>query len=196
MGHHLFYILPMKVLRVPFRLPPDPPRSGVHLSDILKDILRIQEPKRYGLPVTVVSHHTFQKGYSWEDFLKTRSVWPAHVLLQQEFILDRIICTLDGFSLEKECVFESKATFLSCGRSILDPAFRSWKWQLMGYCRASGVRRAQLDALFLNGDWSPPRTQAHSYRWIFKTSELKQNWLMITRHRDRMIREGRLKETT
>lgn len=194
----------MRIIPVPFVYPPDPPRTGVHLSTILKDILTIKDPETYGQPITLATHGTFQKGYSWEDYLKTRSVWPADVILQQEFTCDRIICTLDGFLLtglcvckrpvEEGCVFESKATFISCARSILDPKFVAWKWQLMGYCWASGVRNAHLDALFLNGNYRPMKTEPLSWHWIFKRRELQENWRMITRHRDRMVREGRLKE--
>lgn len=183
----------IEVREVPFAYPVDEPRTGIHLSDIIKDLLRNLNPKVYGKPLDEHSHGTFQRGYAWEDYLRTRSVWPARTIYQCEFIHDGIKCTLDGFDVENEKVYESKGTFYSLNNPIMSSTFIGWRWQLMGYATAAEVYRAHLDVLWLNGDYRPMRTVPKSYEWVFKPPALESNWTMIARHRDRMVKKGLLK---
>lgn len=183
----------MNVRSIPFTFPPDVPRRGVHFSDIQKDLLRALDPKRYGQPIDAGARANFERGFSFEDSLRLHRLWPAHVLTQQEFERDGIICTLDGFDARNEIVYESKCTLISSGRDILDEKFIGWKWQLLAYCYVSSVRRAFLDVLHLCGDWNPPRTiPPVRWEWEFEKRELEGNWRMLTRHRDRMVKEGRI----
>lgn len=183
----------MKVEPVPFAFPAEPPRQGVHASTILKDLLKGLDPQRYGKPITDETKAAFERGFALEDMLKVYRLWPAHLLLQQQFVADGIIRTLDGFDAREEWVYESKCTLLSSNNPILGPKYIGWKWQLMDYVKTSGARGAYLDILHLCGDWSPPRTiPPKRWRWVFEPHELESNRQMILRHRDRMAKEGRL----
>lgn len=181
----------MSVEEIPFVFPPDPPRTGVHLSTIIKDLLRIHNPKRYGKPADANTFAAWSRGYALEDMLKSHRLWPSSLLLQQEFADDDIIHTLDGFDPIREIVYESKCTLLSAGRPITDDVFISWKWQIRCYMRVSRARLCYLDVLHLCGDWNPPQTTPPKrWRWTKEPREEDAYWSMIRRHRDRMAKKG------
>lgn len=186
----------MRVEKIPFNFPAEKPRSGVHLSDILKSLLHARDPKRFAKrkgPVTPGLRATFERGIAFEELLKAQHLWPSHILLQQEFIRDNIICTLDGIDPIEEVVYESKCTILSGAHPILDVRFVGWKWQIMGYCFVARVPRAYLDVLHLCGDWRPPTTWPPvRWVWTFERHELQANWDMIRQERDRLGKEGLL----
>lgn len=185
---------PITATPEPFEIPPDPPRTGIHLSTILKSILTIHNPKVYGRPITDHTRATFERGFALEDMLKVKRLWPQHLLLQQEFIEDNIIHTLDGFDARLDRVYESKCTLISARNEILSERFISWKWQLGCYIRVSKAKDAFLDVLFLCGDWSPPTTWPPK-RWRMDYSKAAQDsiWSMVRRHRDQMVKKGLLK---
>ena len=176
---------------VPFVYPVELPRTGIHVSDIIKDLLIAVDPKTYGQPITKATHGTFQRGYAWEDFLKTRSLWAPHIMTQVEFELDGITGTLDGFDARNDKVYESKATFKSMDNPILGTKFIGWRWQMMAYCKMAGCYLAHLDVLFVNGNWAPPQTVPRSWEFSFAPQALQSNWDMIRRHKDRMVKAGK-----
>lgn len=176
---------------VPFALTPDLPRVGIHWSDITKDLLLTIDSKKYGKGIDDVARNKFERGYALEDMLKRRS-WGPDVLTQIEFVDDDIIHTLDGFNPLIELVLESKCTAYSMGKGLHDTTFISWNWQTCGYQRVSRAVGVRLDVMWVNGDYRPMQTEMKSYRRRFTTNEMSETWDMVRRHRDRMVRDGKL----
>lgn len=135
---------------------------------------------------------------------------------QQEIVKDGIIMTPDDVELNAAPVLIDPLT-----KKPLDPAITQmlgttvvtdfktrWisnKWpiedkrwwrsrnQLASYCHAWGANRGKLTILYMCGNWKPPLpTPPVSWELWFHPQELEEQWAGVLRHRDLMVREGRL----
>lgn len=174
-----------------FTLPPDPPRVGVHYSDIAKDLLIYLNEQKYGKPIDEEARHRFERGFAFESMLGAR-YYPKDVITQVEFVSDHIIHTLDGFDPIEEETWESKCTAYSMNRGLDDPELISWKWQTCNYQRVSRSKAVNLIVMWINGNYRPMSTITKKYRRCYSPIEQSELWDMIRRHRDRMKKQGRL----
>lgn len=179
---------------LPFVFPPEPPRTGTHVSTLIKHLQAQMDPKTYGpKPMTDSLKATFERGFALEEMLKANRLWPSTVLLQVPMEEDSIIGTLDGFDPISGLVYESKCTLISSARPPTDEKFWGWRVQLKAYCHLANTRQAYLDILHLCGDWNPPATiPPRRIHWVFSDRAIALNWTMLVRTRDRMLRKGLL----
>lgn len=193
----------MQVLSVEELAPPplDPPRSGVHLSSIIKRMLLAKDRKRYGGPVTDAVRLRWESGFLWEILFSkalanSKSLaqhWGYDDLLpQQPRVLDGIVTTVDFFSRPIRTVVETKATLLSAAHSIESDRYWAWRVQVKGYCWVWDTDRADIIAFHMRGDYGEDqRPMARRYRLQFSYADLKKNWQMVLVNRDALLREGR-----
>ena len=57
-------------------------------------------------------------------------------------------------------------------------------------CHALDTREAQLDVLFVNGDYGPPVPEIRSWRLSFSDEEVEKAWQMVSGHAKRLWAEG------
>lgn len=168
-----------------------------HLTEIIRD-LDSQVSKKSHRPLPD-GRTLFEIGHLWEqvigDALWTRTV-SRRARKQVPLELDGILMTIDLLQFRSTSpmsrarrVIECKATRRSFAKaeSDFEGEFRTWLWQVKGYCYAAGVLEASLIVLFINGDWRE-RFYEMPVRFDleFEPDELDDNWQMLTAHAERM----------
>lgn len=179
---------------LPFVFPTEPPRTGTHVSTLIKHLQAQIDPKTYGpKPMTDSLRATFERGFALEEMLKANRLWPRTVLLQVALEEDSIVGTLDGLDPTTGIIYESKCTLISSARPPTDEKFWGWRTQLKAYAHLANTRDAYLDVLHLCGDWNPPSTiPPRRIHWRFSDRAVSRNWDMLLRTRDRMVKKGLL----
>lgn len=197
----------MKIREARFSLPPldsSGRSAGLHLSSIIKDMLRHMDPDRFGGECDDAVEKRWELGFMWEEVLgdamsrrghRTRGrSHRASRLLQHEIELDNIFMTPDCFDFIRWVLEEYKATWMSANAAINDPKFWHWMVQIKAYSYALQTRRADLYVFFVNGTYRRFGPVAKKFELKFTKAELEQNWSMVRRHRDRMLRMLRRKK--
>lgn len=168
---------------------------GAHLSTIVKYIITIVHPERYG-GGGKISPVRAQVGFLWEDMLS----WALARQLgmrQIEVELDGVFMTLDGFNTTEWRTREAKVTKISSANPITSSRFWHWHIQMMAGCRAMETGECELVVLHVNGAYEMGGgrfgdEQARAWLVSFSPREIEENWRMVLRARDRMKREGLL----
>src|ERR1044071_1592454 len=136
-----------------------PRTPGVHLSAIIRDMEKEMGKDREDedLGPTSKASRQFEKGFIWEDVygrefrrrMSKRRPKQYHWMEQFEILKDGIYMTPDAIRCGKLLTLEeTKATYRSCAPFDEDPVaalfegFWSWGTQMMGYCRAMDLDRA------------------------------------------------------
>jgi hypothetical protein len=178
----------------------DPSRSkGLHLSDIISDMMQALYPDKYGGEKDDVFTARVEFGLMWERTLESALARECRLSDEElerppEQECDGIYMSPDGFALFKSNggmdmrVNEYKSTWKSApsekkGTTINDPKFMAWWMQLKAYCRAAGTTHGRLIVYFINGDYSQgfvPELRAWDAE--FTQEELDLNWQSIVNH--------------
>ena len=208
----------MKLEAVPFTLspedlipdqilyPPQPRRVDLpHLSPILRDLERVTgRAKRYGDDLTPEDRNRrrayFAMGFAWEMCMeaafKMRQMhgFSASMIRQPEIEHKGILSTGDLLDTEDWRYVELKFTTRS-SRHVEELEENFWVWfqQMRWNCAAWQTNKAALFVLFGCGNYKPPTPDARGWRIEFSDGEIADTETMVTNHRDRMSREGRLR---
>lgn len=179
--------------------------SGVHLSDIIRDLentvtkpgkrphisdLLPEEKKRMGNYTSM--------GWMWEEMIREAMVRKAlaesehdRYMRVGEIELDGISASPDLFDIQDFCVDEMKATWRSMRRPIATD-FWSWLVQTKGYCKIMGTNWVRLNVFWVCGDYRASGPQIKRYQIRYEDEELDRNWDMVSNHAARMVtRRGR-----
>lgn len=170
-----------------------PRSSGVHVSDIIRDIenettkpgqrkrvadLTENERRRMGAYI--------HGGFAWEEVLrggvvKMYSAGADRLCSPGELERDGVYGTPDGFDVDSWCIEEMKCTWRSSRWDIVSD-FWSWWVQIKAYCHMSYTDRARLWVFFVNGDYRDSGPQVKMYEAVFNAPELERNWTMLLTH--------------
>lgn len=178
--------------------------EGLHVSDIITDIMKTLEPKKYGKPggPDVIK---IQSGLAFEEALEKTfkpgspgafrppsvPVWtPGYsVQWQGKPYPGCIWVTPDHVEPDETggnpwIVREFKLTWYSSAKEFpSDDVYFAWLSQIKAYCYALETPLAILTVLYINGDYKPPTPKPpQSYGLEFTKLELVENWQMICNH--------------
>jgi len=171
---------------------------GTHLSTVISDIaVQMNLLRRYSNTPTLDESGTIGymgMGFAWEDVIGKALAQTQGVtgIGQFECMLDGIIGTPDHFDPVIGIISEYKATWLSAKHDIMGDKYWRWWAQIKGYSHMVGVDNANLYVFHVNGDYNPPQPMLRVYSAQFLYADLYPNWQLITNHRDKMMREGKL----
>lgn len=155
--------------------------EGLHVSAIIKRIMRRLEPDRFnaGLP----DPSRLGAGLAFERALEVELMKMDKTLLRRgEVTKDGIIGSPDGVCVladGREAVHEYKFTWMSCRYGLNDDRFWHWRVQIMAYCHMLGTTEALLTAFFVNGDYRKLQPMTRHWRLSFTPGELEGNWDML-----------------
>lgn len=166
---------------------PQPPRTeGVHLTDVIKDIMEKSNMSRsiggnsWGNQQLWMAGEV---GFLWEEMLSNtlKGRLPNRI---GELVVDGIAMSPDGLMVEEWALWEFKAVWSSSKRQPVE----IWKWmaQCMGYCHGLGVTEVKMAILYLMGDWKGTGPEFRGYHIKFTEMEIRENWEMISGHARRM----------
>lgn len=168
-----------------------PPRSdGVHQSVIINDICLIH------------GHHSdkdsesegrgrMRLGQALEKviILDLNEKSPDRYVVLGELVVDGVYLTPDLYDTFLDSPYEIKLTWMSATHELRSQKLWRYEAQLKTYCHAMGSSSGQLDITYINHWPDPLRRHWHI---PYSRRELSEHWTFILRHRDRMIKEGRL----
>lgn len=186
--------------------PPGPERpEGLHASDIINDISKTLDPKRYGKTEEPDHKQTkIMAGMAFERALELlftpaqpACFRPASIFIPvpgyKTFWQGKVYP--GGFWVSPDMVDptqptptwvvrEFKLTWYSAKKELpLDEVYFPWVSQIKIYCKALGTKYAILTVLFINGDYAPPRPQKPVSRGlVFTDLELEENFQMLVNH--------------
>ncbi len=159
--------------------------AGVHISDIIKQMLIERDAKKYG-DDSPIDADTIERGYVWEEVLSDallRRHGGKDGFRPDPFQVDGVWMSPDWFNPESEFPMEEwKATRVSRKSDITD---RHWYWfvQIGCYLKGTGTRKARLRVWYINGDYSEktkrdPRLLTSYVRFTLEYSqrEIDENW--------------------
>lgn len=170
--------------------------SGLHVSDIIKDLLVTLKPQVYGKPMDM---NKIQTGMAFEEVLE-RSFYAGKSGI---FRPDPIFVTVptadntvipggpqgiwlspDGFDPELLAVQEFKLTWYSMNKECpYDEVYWPWLVQIKAYCFALDVLLAVLWVMYINGDYKPPKPRPPLVFGLeFSQIEILENWSMLVNH--------------
>ena len=167
--------------------------SGVHVSDIIRDIENTVTKKGQRKGVAELTEDEKNRmgvytsmGWAWELIIRPalRDVYFAgddRFTVVGPVPCDGIIGTPDGFDCDDYCLEEFKATWRSSRRDIVDD-FWSWQVQMKAYCYMLGTQTARLRVFFVNGDYRESGPQIKMWEFLYDDEELRQNWTMLVNH--------------
>lgn len=170
-------------------------RAGVHLSDVIR-YMTLALGKYAEKDLAEEDFHRFKVGFSWEagvlgtGILMDTLAHHEHTIPALKAELDGIRMTSDGVDLACGRVVECKATWYSVAKSIEDPVFGHYHWQGKAYCRAFEVPKCLFVFAYMMGDYRENRRPMFkAWEVEYDAPELEQNWGMILRNRDAMLRD-------
>lgn len=174
---------------------------GLHLSDVLKSIMRKMDPDTYakydGKPM---DPNTIEPGFAFEVALERAfDARRMNILRIGEVEKDGIIMSPDGLDADDPATLEEfKFTKKSAGgtptpcsihsdikqgcgfcRHDFHVKFLSWVLQIKSYVYALGINHARLRAMFVNGDYSSRQfsdPQFRTWEFEFTDAELHEHW--------------------
>ena len=158
-----------------------PRTPGLHLTDIIKDILlALSLGAKYDKNAD--PRLQFEKGYLWEVVL-SRALGEKFAQHPGEMELDGIICSPDGISWNDAgsiIVEESKCTAKSSKRSPDENI--AWMMQVKGYCKVVGSTIC-IFRIFHHTEimWNPDSCYA-VWKLEFSQTEIDENWMAIVNH--------------
>ncbi len=190
--------LPFDELSIDLSPEKDRPRSpGIHLSTIIKDMLRTAGINRAGRGNSSISagaqHLTFEKGFLWERIieyaLKSQMEVdvdgnPDDLLRPGEVFMDGIYMTPDAINVREQRVEEWKSTGIRSKDFDIVSRRLEWLWQGAAYARYFGFTRAVF-RVWHHTDMPPVVTQ-FEIEWT--PEEIEQNWQRIVDHYEYMKR--------
>lgn len=162
---------------------------GVHVSAIVDYISRTIG--RRDNTFTQAHLDSFASiGRAFEGYMAQSVFPPPRYERVGELECDGIIGSPDAIDIEELSVMELKVRWHSSAKPIQEQ--REIFWQVMAYCHMLHTVKAVLVVLYVCGDWKPPVPTWPPRAWqvAFTPGELMQNWEMLRRQRDDMLRQG------
>lgn len=175
---------------------PDRPRTaGLHISSVIRDLLKRMDPKKYpddskspmGLPLW-----RWEIGFLWEEIWSRAVLRDKGVFTQPELEHEGLLLTPDAVDMSAEELWEFKATWKkACENPADDQDRKFWAWfvQMKAYCYVLGLLQARLVVIFVNGDYRQSGPICGMWRYRFTKAELKENWKMLKDHA-KLMREA------
>ena len=161
---------------------------GLHVSDIIKDIMQKLAPSRFGKPGEQESlpFAKFEVGFAWEELmgrmLGSRLVPGKSIVRPGEMEVDGIFMTPDWFELDPYRPVETKATWATARRNIDDPFFWHWMVQIKAYAYGFEAVEARMCVFFIMGDYKGNFPIVRIWDLKFTKLELTENWHMLLSH--------------
>jgi hypothetical protein len=166
--------------------------AGVHVSDVLGDMVRRLYPARYDkrdrsgkrIPMDAAK---IQAGLDFEYNLE-RLLVRAHVvpgLFRPDPIQkDGIWGSPDGIDPNLFGPVEYKLTWYSSKKTCpTDDVYWPWVMQMAAYCYLTDSTKAILWAQHVNGNYAPPKPgPPRKYRLEFTPFEIEENWGALWNH--------------
>lgn len=159
--------------------------AGVHISDIIKQMLIERDAKKYG-DTSPPDPDTLERGYVWEEVLSDallRRNGGGLGFRPDPIEYDGVWMSPDWYNPESDFPLEEwKATRVSKKSDITD---RHWYWfiQILCYLKGLGCHRARLRVWYINGDYSEaarrdPKVLQNYVRYSleFPQREIDENW--------------------
>lgn len=168
-----------------------PPRSdGIHQSVIINDLCLLhghysdKDSESEG-------HGRMRLGQALEKAiaLDLNEKSPNRYVVLGELVIDGVYLTPDLYDTFLDSPHEIKLTWMSASHELRSQKLWRYEAQLKTYCHATGSSSGQLDITYINHWPDPLRRHWHI---PYSRRELSEHWTFILRHRDRMIKEGRL----
>lgn len=134
----------------------EPPRTGVHCSTIVQDILRSLDPKRYSQEIADETMLAFQEiGNVVEDILADYLVKriPGWVKPAPRLSTTGIWGSPDGWAPRSRTITEIKATWVSDKDFTTSLKFLGYLKQALFYADVWDAVRIRLLVLFVNGSY-------------------------------------------
>jgi hypothetical protein len=185
--------------------------QGLHLTGIIQSILQDLDPGKYGKPgekqvIDTTTLLRFEIGFTFEELMEEAFAARLSTVARiGEVVLDGVVGSPDGVCLDDDIpyVIETKATWksmrgtpwpcedhrtpnklcASCGPQEWDSKHLAWLLQIQGYCKMLGLTRAQIIAIFLNGDYKPAGSPVlRVWTFDFEQSELDERWAQMLDH--------------
>jgi len=163
---------------------------GLHLSDIISDMMKRLDPKRYdkrdkaGTPLPM-NEVKIGAGISFEQALE-KTFKPAAVAAfrPEPILVDGIWCSPDHVEMDPYCVSEFKCTEYSAKKEFpYDDVYWPWLVQTKGYGKALGTGLAKVWVMYMHGDYAPPTIwEPKVWGLEFSEMEIEENWLMLVNH--------------
>jgi hypothetical protein len=164
-----------------------PPRTpGLHLSDVIKSILRVTEPGKYRAYDNQPIDMTYcDPGFTWERALE--NAWMARMdagelFRPPEFELDGILMSPDYIDLTIDELVECKMTEMNMDGFPNETKFRKWIWQTGAYSHACHLKSVRFHVLWLRGDYKKVRRAYKVYRITWEEGETARIWKMLVDH--------------
>lgn len=175
--------------------------TGLHLSTIIKSLMRRLQPKRFGSEMTPESLLRMELGIAFENMLEQGLAEKYAVIRPGELFSDEgIAMSPDGINPTADAGEEYKCTWMSCridtDKGMVTPytdkygrpvdRYLHWFLQIKGYAKWLGTNRFLLRVLHVNGDYaqgagkSAPQFLTHLLE--FTDDELEENWTMLTNY--------------
>lgn len=163
-----------------------PPRVGLHLSDITNDIKQTMERRRTTLDDRTV-HLLWTIGLAWEEFVAS---WLVQHYTDWEKpaprTVDGIICSPDGISVRSRTIDEMKATWAywtDVETFFASPKGFDYTLRVIGYAHAFGCGRGRLHVNFIRGvKGGSPMPVSKTFHLRFSDRERRQQWAMLQQH--------------
>ena len=159
-----------------------PNRSpGLHLSTVIKDMLKLQHPKTYG---GEIRPEFIGLGSSIEDafarVLRKLFDWEQ----PGEFRRDGIIHTPDGWNNDDGMLEELKVTWAKYRGpdTLFHPTFTRYHLQAKPYCGVTGQDRIRFRVLFVTGTGAPPFPMLKTFIVRYGRQELLDTRLQMRQH--------------
>lgn len=174
------------------------PRTGLHVSTIVQDLLRTSDPKTYAQDFNPNTMLAFQEiGNALEDVVARQLHRRGGWVKPEPGEYQGVHFSPDGWQARSRTVDEIKVCWKSergfiaadgCDLDVLRSSLKlqGYLWQLLFYMRALRARRGRLHVLFVAGNYRPPFPVARTYTFVPTQEELEANEELLLQHaRDR-----------
>jgi hypothetical protein len=179
-------VQPEKMVRAP----------GVHVSDLVKEVMLRIDPERYGREMDKADSENWQEaGFLWEDMV-TRAFVRArrekgNLIRGSEISLDGVSGNPDWLEWDDDpfsdlWLSETKATWKSASEfdagvesALYSKKFVGYTIQVMAYAHMLHIPRVRLHILFMNGNYQRYVPEVRSYSIRFTAQELEDNWRQL-----------------
>lgn len=165
----------------------EPPRTGVHCSTIVQDILRTLDPKRYSQEIADETMLAFQEvGNVVEDIIADyllRRI-PGWVKPAPQVSTSGIWGSPDGWTPRSRTITEIKATWVSDKDFLASLKWLGYLKQAMFYADVWEAERVRLLVLFINGSYprGRPAPIPREYTVTFTVRERREWHRQLAQH--------------
>lgn len=175
---------------MPVLLPMQGRSEGIHVSSVIHDLcirMGMYEERDPNIALFEVGN-----ALEWAMIERRHRHDPERYIIPGELEKEGVFGHPDLVDIDVDVIEEIKATWMSVRHGPESEKFWKYERQMMSYCWMWETVKSVLNVTFVNGDYkgSGPQHREWGYEW--KESELAENWQMIKRHGELMMKEGRL----